>query len=222
MFVIMFKFIDILHIFCRCGKISRDGHGLMSDDESGGSISDASTNVDFSSSDEDDSGNINTDTILKCDNDIYDESLIANKIIPICGITMLQWLALNFNIFSSHPSISKQTFSQYIKLQSKLLESADISLPTTYQEARKLIDPFLVRKKTYHACINDCVLFRNCQKYAFGISHLVKSVVKKRFVNIIAKRPVARRRFSYIPIGPRLARIFGDVNLAQLVQSHSK
>ena len=68
--------------------------------------------------------------------------------------------------------------------------------------------------------MNDCILFRDTGNNSNADLNVCPVCHEDRFVNNAAKRPVARRKFIYIPVGPRLARIYGEVNLAKLVQSH--
>ena len=65
-----------------------------------------------------------------------------------------QWLAVNFNIFSFHSSISKQAFRSFWKLQSSLHKATYLHLPVSYYEARKLINPYVVKRKGFHVCVN--------------------------------------------------------------------
>lgn len=107
-----------------------------------------------------------------------------------------------------------------MKIQKHLHNDPDNILPSSYYEARRMINPYIVKKKVFSVCPNDCVIFRNSVKYSYGDLKTCPVCSGDRFVNNNAKRLVSKRKFIYIPIGPRLARIFGEVNLAQLVQSH--
>lgn len=140
----------------------------------------------------------------------YDKTLystgIAVERVPNSDVTVLQWLAMNFFLFTSHPATSKSAFSDSLKVQNVLKSSkGDDKLPTSYKEARAMIEPYVVKKKIYKFCINNCVAFRN--EYAdLKECPLCHSVDQKRFI--------------YLPVGPRLARIFGEESLAKLLQAH--
>ena len=104
--------------------------------------------------------------------------------------------------------MSKAAFTNNLKMQSILTSQIenDVScLPKSYRDARKMIDPYVVKKKVILFCVNDCVAFRgsyaDLEKCPFCFSS-----VKKRFV--------------YLPIGPRISRLFSEENLAKLIQSH--
>ena len=85
------------------------------------------------------------------------ESGIAVEPMPNCPskVTVLEWLALNFQAFAAHPSTSKAAFTDYLRMQKMLYGGTAENLPNNYHE------------------------------------------------------------------GPRLSRLYGDVALAQLIQSHN-
>ncbi|XP_069109797.1 uncharacterized protein [Argopecten irradians] len=159
------------------------------------------------------------------DTSIYDTDINAITEIPGTNITILQWIALNFEVFSSHPSISKTAFSSFLNMQASIYGSrfsdTCIKLPRSYYEARKVIAPYLTKKKIFHACVNDCLLFRDSEKYNYANLTLCPKCGESRFVDNSAKYLQPRRKFMYLPFGPRLARIYGDINLVQLIQAHS-
>ena len=85
-------------------------------------------------------------------------------------------------------------------------------LPSSYGEAVKAVEPFLIQPITFHACLNDCILFRG--------EHTDRDTCpvcgESRYVN----QGTPARRFTYLPVGPRLVRLFGTQNLAKIVQAH--
>ena len=78
-------------------------------------------------------------------------------------------------------------------------------MPTSYKEARDMIEPYVVKKKIYKFCINNCVCFRH--DYAdlkeCPVCHSLET-----------------KRYIYLPVGPRVARIFGEESLAKVLQAH--
>ncbi|XP_021358140.1 uncharacterized protein LOC110453510 isoform X1 [Mizuhopecten yessoensis] len=123
---------------------------------------------------------------------------------------------MNFHLFTAHPSSSKQSFTESLQLQKRLqCDSQDI-LTSSYYEARKLIESYLVKKKKYHVCINDCVVFRDTSKFHYANLSQCPTCQHDRY----ADERVANKTFIYVPIGPRLARYYGETNLAKIVQSH--
>ena len=81
-------------------------------------------------------------------------------------------------------------------------------MPGSYQEASEILKPFLIPLEKYDVCVNDCIIFRN--------EHIDDDKCFKceepRFLN---RRP--RRTFTYLPIGPRIARMIGSPSLASLL-----
>ncbi|MEW8547304.1 MAG: hypothetical protein AB2693_27670, partial [Candidatus Thiodiazotropha sp.] len=134
---------------------------------------------------------------------------------------LLHWLAMNFMLFISHPSTSNASFTHNLQIQKMTHNDTQNILPSSYHDARKLIDPYVVQKQKFDVCINECVIFWQSALGTDRSNDFSCPVCgEDRYQNSKSKRPVARRRFIYIPVGPRLARLYGDVNLAQLVMSH--
>ena len=83
------------------------------------------------------------------DKTLYSTGLAVQKL-PNSAITVLQWLAMNLSLFTSHPSTSKSAFSDNLKVQSILhppTVDCSYDLPITYKEARSMIEPYVVKKK---------------------------------------------------------------------------
>ncbi|KAL5015772.1 hypothetical protein ScPMuIL_005361 [Solemya velum] len=203
------------------GLISDDGDSEISRSEDG----ELSEEGDHQSESEDqfENENVMEGGVWSADYDstVYDCDLAVQKL-PNSNVTLLQWLFYQFHMFVSHPSMSKSAFTHNLQVQKIVQNDKENLLPSTYYQARRLVDPFIVKKKNFSVCVNDCVIFRNNDKYAYA--DLVQCPVCKedRYLKSSANscRKIPRRKFIYMPIGPRLARIFGDVNLSQLVQSH--
>ena len=157
----------------------------------------------------------------------YDEKLYSSGIaveeISGMDLTVLQWLFMNFHYFTQHPSISKAAFSDNLRLQARVHKSVT-SLPASYHEAKQLIKPYLVEKIVFDVCINDCIVYRNSPKYHYAKLDQCPVCNEGRYIQrhstTVNKRQIPRRTFTYIPIGPRLARIYGDENLSKIVFSH--
>lgn len=93
-------------------------------------------------------------------------------------------------------------------MQHQILPSGN-SLPETYEDALKMIDPFLVKSIEFHACPNDCVIFRGVNLH---LDHCPFCGVS-RFI----KRNEPAKRFIYLPIGPRLERMFKTPIVSELL-----
>ena len=85
-----------------------------------------------------------------------------------------------------------------------------------YTTALAAIEPFLVPSVVYDVCPRDCIIFRGSN------ADLTKcpQCSSDRYMPGTSTH-AAVWTFTYLPLGPRLTRLLGDVNLAELVQTHS-
>lgn len=130
--------------------------------------------------------------------------------------TVLETIAAMFDWFASHPNVSKSALSDMLTLQHSLLPNGNM-LPSTYSATEKFIEPFLLPIIIYHACPNDCILFRKTPRYDY--SSLIQCPVcgASRYVGVNKQ---AARKFHYYPLGPRWRRMYGNSTISQLLQSH--
>lgn len=82
--------------------------------------------------------------------------------------TVLETLAGYFYWFSSHPSISKSALSSLLSQEHFNVLPPGNNLPSTYEQAVSFIKPQLLPTECYHACPNDCVLFRKTNRYDYS------------------------------------------------------
>ena len=99
-----------------------------------------------------------------------------------------------------------------LHLQHNILPSDNL-LPSSYAAALQVIEPFLVKPLTFHACPKDCILFHK----EYKDNRVCPKCQSDRYTE--NEQPV--RKFVYLPLGSRLMRMFGTKNLAQIIQSHS-
>ena len=66
---------------------------------------------------------------------------------------------------------------------------------------------------TFHVCPNDCVVFRN--DCADNVSCPVCNSCRYK-----PNSTVPQRKFVYMPIGPRLERLYSTKNISELLQSY--
>ena len=85
-------------------------------------------------------------------------------------------------------------------------------LPGSYCDIMKLMEPFLIQPILFHACLNDCIVFRG----AYTDLNTCPTCNASRYV----KQGVPAKRFSYLPVGPRLARLLGTSSLSKIIQAH--
>ncbi|XP_021376310.1 uncharacterized protein LOC110465059 [Mizuhopecten yessoensis] len=150
------------------------------------------------------------------DSSLY-TSGVAMKQIPGYDLTVLQWIAMNLSVFTSHPGMSKEAFSNMLKVQKRLVSNCEY-LPSSYREATAMVKDYTIDKVTFHVCPNDCIMYRNSDKYKYAHLTMCPTCSENRYKN--EKNKIPRRTFHYIPIGQRLARIYREENLCKIVQSH--
>ena len=128
--------------------------------------------------------------------------------------SVLHTLVKYFHWFSEYPGISKESFSSMLALQSTLLPGGN-NLPTSYEAARRTIEPHLVQPIIYDVCKNDCIVFR-------GLNASLAACPKCGCDRYISEQShTAVRRYTYLPLKPRLVRMFGNANMAHVLQSHA-
>lgn len=90
--------------------------GIQTESDTGTSNQDYESNF---SEDEDLHVDSNTTDIcswtFKYDKNLYTTGIAVQKL-NRSDLTLLQWLALNFNFFCSHPSMSKEAFTDTLRL----------------------------------------------------------------------------------------------------------
>ena len=85
-------------------------------------------------------------------------------------------------------------------------------LPSSYEAAMKIVEPFLINPIIFHACPNDCIIFWG--KYTDA------EQCPKCQSNRFTTGKIPAKRFTYLPLGPRLERLFGTSKLSKIIQSH--
>ena len=145
---------------------------------------------------------------------LYDSGAATTPLYPGAQITVLQAIFQYLYWFTEHPSISKDALSDLLHFQHHNVLPPGNLLPNSYEKAMKLVEPFLIKPLIFHCCPNDCILFRgeNLSLSECPVCHA------KRYVT--GSSHVAVKRFIYLPIAPRLIRLFGTANLAFIVQNH--
>ncbi len=142
----------------------------------------------------------------------YETPVATTPLYAGATVTILQAVVQYFLWFTSHPGTSKEALSDILYMQHHTLLPPNNLLPDSYESALKLIESLLIQPITFHVCPNDCVIFRG------AYSSLTECPVchSPRF-----KDSIPLRWFIYLPLGPRLERMFGTPNLAKIVQCHA-
>ena len=141
-----------------------------------------------------------------------DEAITASPLLhSSLTSTLFETLVHLFDWFASHPSLSKEAFSKNLKMWHSILPEGNL-LPTSYQEAYKIIKPYLDPEVIFDVCQNDCILFRGEYKDSVSCPKCKESRFKAG--------KIPKRTFHYLPLGPRLVRNYGAKDISYLLQSH--
>lgn len=194
------------------------------------SSDDSSSNTSTSSSSSDDPSNLGSPNEDIDDMDMFDDNAsflpsyvpmhtaeMDEKLHPACQLTILQAVATLMCWFSSFPGISKEAFSRLLfLLHTYTLPSGNL-MPTSYSSALAMMSPLLMPVEDYHCCVNDCIVYRNSGTDMF--KDLLECPVcgEPRFE---PNSRTPRKRFKYLPMFPRLQRMFGHSVTSHLLQGH--
>ena len=130
-----------------------------------------------------------------------------------------QSLALLFTWFSSFPGISKTSFDRLLYLLNTYLLPAGNKLPNSYNKARDTIKHLLVPVENFDCCENDCIIYRNsCKGDLKDLVACPECNTPRYYPNTSN----AKKTFKYIPLAPRLNRMFANERISKLLQDHSK
>ena len=134
--------------------------------------------------------------------EIYDMSIYESEQLshtPLyegATLSLMDALVKYLKWFSEHPGINKEALSDILRLEHNEVLPSGNKLPSSFADAVKLVEPFLIQPTLFHACPNDCIIFRN--EYA----HL--DVCPVCGASRYTKQDMPARRFTYLPVGPRL------------------
>lgn len=206
------------------GEEMNDTHDSVNCEESSLGI-ELNNNAEYFSDEMDDSRTSTTEqntelNVLDSLESIYGKKLIPKEVTeadttPLysgSSITLLEAVAEHLFWFTNHPGTSKQAVSDILSMQHHTILPKGNVLPDSYQKAMKVAQPFMMKPITYDVCPNDCIIFRN------NNSDLEKC--PKCSANRFKSEGKSARTFQYLPLGPRLKRLFGTSSLAKLVQEH--
>ncbi|KAK1669501.1 hypothetical protein QYE76_057660 [Lolium multiflorum] len=107
------------------------------------------------------------------------------------------------------------SFSKNLKFWHDRLPEGN-TLPSSTEEAKKVVCPLDLPHEKYHACINDCVIYRGEYKDRTTCPVCGHGRYK------VGNKKVPRKVVWYFPITPRLQRYFVDPKEAKLMQWHAE
>lgn len=95
------------------------------------------------------------------DKDVYDhEVLSSTPLYSGARVTIMDALVKHLSWFSEHPCISKDALSDVLSMEHNEILPHGNNLPSSYNDVMRVIEPFLIQPIVFHACPNDCVIFR--------------------------------------------------------------
>ena len=137
----------------------------------------------------------------------------TEELFPGSTLTVISALAILYSWFAAFPGISKEALGRLLYILHTYLLPPENKLPSSYAAAHAIVKHHLVQPIEYHCCINDCILFRDeyeqlvqCPKC--GEDRYYSSTVQPR------------KRFKYLPVLPRIKRMYSIPSLAKLMQEH--
>ena len=149
---------------------------------------------------------------------LYDTSIYHTEMLSTTPfydgskVSLMEALVKNLLWFSEHPGISKEALSDLLGMQHADTLPLGNKMPSSYGDAIKLIEPFLIQPITFHVCPNDCIVYR---KQYFNHKECPKCG-SSRYIS----KKIPAKRFIHLPVGPRLVRLFGTCELSKIVQDH--
>ena len=128
-------------------------------------------------------------------------------------ISVLDFIFIEFRKFVSHPSYAKRSVTENFRSDVEFKLPKPNLCPASFEYAKGFVKDFLVPIRTYYdVCQNDCVVFRK------SLAH--NTFCPKCNLSSFKSDGKPRKIFKYLPLSPRLARIYQNENLVALLQSH--
>ncbi|XP_071686960.1 uncharacterized protein [Rutidosis leptorrhynchoides] len=119
---------------------------------------------------------------------------------------------------------SDTSFTELLKLLHEML-SDDNELPVSLYQAKKMLCPMGLQVERIHACPNDCMLYRNeykdLHKCVICGTSRYKSKRETKISSDVKKNGPPAKVLWYLPIIPRLKRLFSNANDAKLLRWHA-
>lgn len=122
---------------------------------------------------------------------------------------------------SRHPGISKSALDGLLKILHELILPKPNTLPTSYVDAKRMLQVHLSPVEEYDCCINDCIIFRDSNSTSGKYAALTHCPVcgEERYQT---GTKISRKKFKFLPVEKRLRRIFANEITSSLMQKHSE
>ena len=187
---------------------SLPGREQVEANEMGSNTEDPSTSYDF-------------DTFEQFSNDNYGSfNMPPHPQPPLYSgskLSMFQALSILLSWFSLHPGISKSALDHLLKILHLFILPTDNELPTNYNDARKMFSDYPTPVQNYDCCVNDCVIFRDSRSHQYSQLKECPECKEPRFKSGTS---IPRKRFKYLPLEPRIRRLFANEVTSGLLQNH--
>jgi hypothetical protein len=138
---------------------------------------------------------------------------MKEELFPGAAVTRFSFVVKLLHIKSFY-RISNAAFTAILKLLSLAFPAC--SLPTSYDEAKKLIRALGLGYDTIHVCPNNCVLFRK------GLAKHDNCPVcgESRWKDADGRKQIPQKVLRHFPLVPRLKRIVASKKTAEEAQWH--
>ena len=115
--------------------------------------------------------------------------------------------------------MSKDSFSNLLHVLRNSILPHGNKLPSSYTEAYSIIEQLIVPVKQFDSCVNDCVVFKQCLEGSFENLTVCPKCSEPHFKK---ESSIPRKVFKYIPLAPRLSRMFKNKKNSENLQAHTK
>lgn len=115
--------------------------------------------------------------------------------------------------------VSQVEYEKWVDMMKRCCPDKGVNIPSNFYEAKKMLGPLLLPKEKIHCCVDGCMLFykedskldacKFCGQDRYEISR--QGQVKR----------VARSVLTYLPLGPRLQRLYMCSQTAEDMTWHS-
>ncbi|XP_071713721.1 uncharacterized protein [Rutidosis leptorrhynchoides] len=121
---------------------------------------------------------------------------------------------------------SDTSFTSLLELLNKMLPEGN-ELPVSTYQAKKLMCPMGLEIQRIHACLNDCMLYRNEDKdlhqcKVCGTSRYKRGKPTDNVDSDVLENGPPAKLLWYLPIIPRLKRLFANEKDAKLLRWHAE
>ena len=146
----------------------------------------------------------------------------AEKLLyPSCiKFTKLSALVKLYNVKAQY-GWSNKSFSDLLQILGDMLP-VNNEMPLSMYEAKKTLNALGMEYKKIHACLNDCILYRNELNDAFSCPTCGTSKWKVNKAGARNTKRIPAKVLWYFPPIPRLKRMFQSPKIAKYLKWHAQ